>query len=220
MKQSQLIAIAIAATTLLSTFVSNAQDSTWYVKSALGLSLLSDQSGEVDSVLGQTGNTDINTDGGFNAGVAAGYFIDENWAVELYWEYRTNDSETMLPGGVQFTDGNFASSVFAANAYYYTKNTSDWRWFAGAGLAVVQEIDIDLEDQTGERSFSGSGDIGFQVFTGVDYALDDNWSAQAEIRYLNVSGIDMTAEENVLVGSFQNIDYTPLSVQLNLIYTF
>ena len=71
-----------------------------------------------------------------------------------------------------------------------------------------------------ERSFSGSGDIGFQVFTGVDYALDDNWSAQAEIRYLNVSGIDMKAEENVLVGSFQNIDYTPLSVQLNLIYTF
>lgn len=197
-------------------------ESSWYIKPTFGVSMLSDQDGQVTDVLGQTGNVDINLGRGFNAGIAVGYFVNDNWAAELYWEYRSNDSETTLPGSVQFTDGNFASSVIAINAYHYfdSDSDSDWRWFAGAGLAFIQEIDIDLEDASGERSFSGSGDTGFQLMFGADYTLSKHLSAQAEVRYMNISGIDMDAEENVTLGTFENIDYTPLSLQLSLKYRF
>ncbi|MEM0912124.1 MAG: OmpW family outer membrane protein, partial [Pseudomonadota bacterium] len=142
------------ATTLLSTSIGSFANasSNWYVKPTFGISSLSDQSGQVVDVLGQTGDVDINVDSGFNLGLGAGYFINDNWTIELYWEYRTNDSETVLPSGIEFTEGNFASSMFAANTYYYLQTDSQWQWFVGAGLAVIQEIDVDLEDASGERS--------------------------------------------------------------------
>jgi len=210
----------IATVILFVSFTANADSPSWYIKPTFGFSSLSDQKGQVTDVLDQTGNVDFNVASGFNAGLGAGYFVDENWALELYWEYRSNDSDTVLPGGLEFTEGNFASNMFAANAYYYAKESSGWRWFAGTGIAIIQEIDIDLEDNNGERSFSGSGDIGFQIFTGIDYQLTQNWLAQAELRYLNISGIEMDAEENVTLGVFENIDYTPMSLQFNLIYKF
>ncbi|WP_338519821.1 porin family protein [Alteromonas gracilis] len=215
----KLIPLFILTALAVSPFHVSAESS-WYIKPTFGVSMLSDQDGQVTDVLGQTGNVDINLDRGFNAGIAAGYFVNDNWAAELYWEYRSNDSETTLPGGLQFTDGNFASSVIGINAYHYFDSDTDWRWFVGAGLAFTQEIDIDLEDASGERSFSGSGDTGFQLMFGADYTLSKHLSAQAEVRYTNITDIDMDAEENVTIGTFENIDYTPLSLQLSLKYSF
>ena len=215
----KLISLFVATALALTAFHASAESS-WYIKPTFGISMLSDQDGQVTDVLAQTGSVDIKLDGGFNAGIAAGYFVNNNWAVELYWEYRSNDSETTLPGGIEFTDGNFASSVIAINAYHYFESDTDWRWFAGAGLAFTQEIDIDLEDASGERSFSGSGDTGFQLMFGADYTLSKRLSAQAELRYTIISGVDMDAEENVTIGTFENIDYTPLSLQLSLKYSF
>ncbi|MFC3096172.1 porin family protein [Alteromonas sediminis] len=220
MKQAKVIGGVLATAAFLTSLSSSAEDFDWYLKPTFGLSTLSDQSGRVSDVLNQTGAVDVNLDAGLNAGLGVGYFVDEYWAVELYWEYRSNDSETILPGDIVFTDGNFASSMFALNTSYYSNLNADWRWFIGAGIAVLQEIDIDLEDDSGERSFSGSGDLGFQIFAGIDYELTQNWSLQAEVRYLTVSGIDMVAEENVTAGVFQDFDYTPISLQANLTYKF
>jgi hypothetical protein len=50
--------------------------------------------------------------------------------------------------------------MFALNAYYFFAQQASWQWFMVAGLVVIQEIDIDLEGASSERSFSGSGDIG------------------------------------------------------------
>ena len=220
MKNTHYTSILLASSLLWVPLSSEAKNSNWFVKPTFGISILSDQNSDINQVLGQSGSATINLDSGFNAGIGAGYFIDNNWALEVHWEYRSNDAETVLPNGVAFNEGNFASSIFAANAYYYFDAVSHWRWFAGAGLIVVQEIDIDLEDSMSERSYSGSGDLGFQIFTGVNYKLNEQWSAQTEIRYLNVSGIAMDAEENVTVGTFENIDYAPVSVQLSVKYQF
>lgn len=197
-----------------------AKESNWYIKPTFGISILSNESADITDVLEQTGTANIDVSSGFNAGIGAGYFLNSNWAVELYWEYRTNDSETTLSNDLVFTDGNFASSIIATNAYYYFDSHSSWQYFLGAGLAITQEIDIDLEDANLERSFSGSGDIGLQLIGGIEYSLNDQLHIQTEVRYLNFSDIEMDAEENVTIGSFSSVNYTPVSLQVNLLYMF
>ena len=198
------------------------QTDNMFVRPVFGLSQLSDTQGTSRSIGSVDGNADVQTGDGFNAGLGLGYYIDDALAVELYWEYRTNDSETLLPDGTLYNDGNYASNIFFANVHYFLlpdNEQSSFVPYIGAGLGWVQEIDIDLESEGQELSFSGDGELTYQVFTGLNYLVFESLSLQAEIRYQALSSVELIAE-SPSTGAFTGFDYNPVTLQLGLSYRF
>jgi len=198
------------------------EDWRWQLRPIIGLSSLPDVMGDANP----TGNLDVSTDSGFLAGLGLGYRLNQNWSAELAWEYRSNDSAaelTSLQGDVNFDSGDYASNVFHLNGIYHWPKGEKIQPYAGAGLSWVQELDLDLTINGQESSFSADGDVGFQVFAGVDWALSDRWGAQAELRYSSLTGVDLEAEApGSVIGLAQigDLDYQPLSLQLGLTYRF
>ncbi len=191
----------------------------WFVRPFVGLSQMSDLSADTRNLGSVDGSSDIDLDSGFNAGIGLGYRYNEKIAVEVAWDYRTNDSSVVLADATEFEDGNYASNMLYLNGFYYPKVNSDkWKPYIGAGLSWMQEIDIDLEQDGEETSLSGEGDIGYQLFAGVDYAINNNWSVGAELRYGSTTDIDLKGEGNS--GRYDNLDYEPTTLQVGLTYRY
>lgn len=192
--------------------------SKWFVRSHFGFSQASDQSPKANNVSAGVSSAEAKVDGGFVSGLGLGYQINEKWATELGWEYRSNDAEVTLNNGEKFTDGNYASNTVYLNGIYSLEKRGKWEPYLGAGLVWIQEIDIDLEEGDFERSFSDSGEIGYQVFAGVTRPINEKWSIQGEVRYGSVSSIDLSEETGN--GRLIGLDYKPLTLQIGVKYNF
>ncbi len=205
--------------TLITTSFAVEAEPLWYLKATTGISQMNDQAGQSVGVGTQDGTTDVALDTGFTPGLAVGYQWNKHWSTELAWEYRSNDSQTTLTDGTVYQDGNYASNVFALNAYYHFRSAEQWRPYLGAGLIYGQEVDVDLEQNGIEvASFSGSGDTGIQVMAGLTYELNDSWYLNGELRYGSLAGIDLAGENNT--GQINDLDYSPWTVGLGLQYNF
>ncbi len=216
MKNKKLL--LIAAVGIFSTNTVAAED-TWFVRPYIGMSQMSDLSSDFTDIDSISGTADINLNGGFTAGLGIGYRYNEHLAAEFGWEYRSNDSEVNLANTSTFKDGNYASNVFYINGHYFFVTSGKWQPYVGAGLSWAQEIDIDLERDGVEQSYSGDGESGFQIFAGLNYALSNNWEIQSELRYGSISDINLSGEANDS-GGFQSLDYQPTTLQLGLVYNF
>lgn len=214
-----LCAMVISAPLVSLSATTVSADEGWYVRAYGGISEMSDINGDAVGIDGVDGKSDITLDTGFNAGLGAGYRFGNHWAAELAWEYRTNDSETELPSGAVYDDGNYASSTLFLNGYYHFARSGRWDPYVGAGLGWLQEVDLDLEDDSGEISYSGDGDFGFQVFGGVNYHFSEAWAANAEIRYGMFTDLDLEGESDA-PGELQSLDYEPLTIQFGVRYAF
>ena len=193
-------------------------DDDWFVRPVAGLSQMSDLSSSASNIDGVSGQSDISVDSGFNLGLGVGYNYTDNFAVELFWEYRTNDSSTVVADTVTYNDGNYASNIFALNGIYNFDSQGDWTPYVGAGFTWVQEVDIDLEDSGMERSLSADGDTGYQLFVGTNYKLNEDWDAQFELRYGSITGIDLAGEGNT--DTMTDLDYQTTTLQFGLSYRF
>lgn len=209
-----LASLALPAAPALAT-----DDDRWFVRPYVGLSQMSDLDSDFTDIDGLSGEAEIDIDGGFTGGLSVGYRYSETYAVEFGWEYRSNDSETLLAGTSEFDDGNYASNLFYLNGYYHFPRNGKWQPYVGAGLTWVEEIDIDLERGGDELSYSGDGDSGYQVFAGVNYDWSERWQIQGELRYGSITGIDLSGEGND-VGEFDGIDYETTTLQVGLVYAF
>lgn len=191
----------------------------WFARAYGGYSQLSDIDADSSGIVDGDSAADISVDGGYMAGLGLGYRYGSNWAVEVAWEYRTNDTETNIGGRETYPDGNIASSTVFLNGYYHFATDSKWDPYIGAGLGWLQEVDIDLEGNGPFRSYSGDGDTGFQVFAGANYPLSERWLLQGEIRYASFTDLDLEGEGKT-DGEFSSLDYEPLTVQLGIQYRF
>ena len=191
----------------------------WFVRPYLGLSQMSDIDGDFEDIEGLSGKAEVDLETGFTGGLGIGYRLSDEFAVEFGWEYRSNDSEVLLAGREEFDDGNYASNIFYLNGHYHFAPSGNWRPYVGAGLTWIEEIDIDLERDGEELSYSGDGDTGYQLFAGIDYALSPGWVVQSELRYGSITGIDLDGESGD-PGSFDGIDYQTTTLQLGLVYAF
>lgn len=207
--------VLIFTTSIASTSV---QADGWFLRPVVGMSLMSDTSVNATNVDSVTGYANVDLDSGFNAGLGIGYQYSANWAAEIYWEYRTNDSSVDLAGQSNFDGGNYASNIFYLNGFYYLRPEAKWKTYLGLGLGWVQEIDIDLQRDGTEQSYSGDGDVTWQVFLGTEREITDNLSFQAELRHGEVSGIDLQGES--APGAFSDLDYNTTTLQIGLRYSF
>ena len=197
-----------------------ATEDTWFVRPYVGFSQMSDLNSDFADIDGLSGDADIDLSSGFTGGLGIGYRYTDNFAIEFGWEYRSNDSEVTLADNSEFDDGNFASNIFYFNGHYLYDRNGKWQPYVGAGLTWVEEIDIDLERPGSEElSYSGDGDVGYQVFAGVNYELNENWALQSELRYGSITDIDLDGEGND-VGEFDSIDYETTTIQVGLVYDF
>ena len=191
----------------------------WFIKSHIGLSQMSDLTGNGQSIAGESGRAEVALDSGFNAGLGGGYWWNDHIAMELGWEYRSNGSQTEIDGGATYPEGNYASNTFYLNGLYHFSSNGKWQPYVGAGLVWVQEVDIDLEGDGNELSYSGDGDTGYQVLAGVNYRLNQDWWLQFEGRYTSNSDLTLEAEDSS-GGKFSDFDYQPVTLQVGLAYRF
>lgn len=218
MKTEILLATAILAGNATPAFADD-PDARWFVRPYVGLSQMSDLSADFTDIDSLSGDADIDLDGGFAGGLGVGYRYTDRFAVEVGWEYRSNDSEVLLADTSEFDDGNYASNIFYLNGHYLFERSGQWQPYVGAGLTWVEEVDIDLERGGNELSYSGDGDTGYQVFAGVTYDWSDRWQLQTELRYGSISGIELSGEGND-AGEFDDLDYETTTLQIGLVYNY
>lgn len=216
MKHTTIIAGALA-TQLFSTAAM--ADQNWFLRPYVGLSQMSDLSADFADIDGMSGTADVDLDTGFTSGLGLGYRFNKSVALEFGWEYRSNDSSVTLNGSSEFDDGNYASNLFYLNGHYFFASSGKWQPYVGAGLTWVEEIDIDLERNGNELSYSGDGDTGYQVFAGVNYEFSNAWALQTELRYGSITDIDLQGESGD-PGQITGIDYKTTTLQIGVVYAF
>jgi len=189
----------------------------WALVPYIGASLLDDQNPTITNATDiADGSATVLTDTGFAAGLGVRYQYEGTpWSSELGWEYRSNNTETFTSDNTQLPDGNYASNIFYLNGRYAFNATSAFTPWVGGGILWTQEIDLDSEDNNGERSFSDSGSIGMQVMAGFNYDITDRLYITSELRYSSQTGIELR-EEGGLSGSVKNINYQPVTVGFGL----
>jgi opacity protein-like surface antigen len=192
----------------------------WSTRPYLGLSQMGDISGDTQAIGTANGKADIGLSGGFTSGLGVAYRYNDRISAEFAWEYRTNDSEVTLADGTRYKDGNYASNIFFVNGFHHLTKVAGWEPYVGGGLSWIQEIDIDLETAGTELSYSGSGDIGWQVFAGAAREISEQWSVSGEVRYGSITGIDLDQEGGSGAGSIGKLDYQPITAQVAAIYHF
>jgi outer membrane protein W len=194
----------------------------FYGKLTGGLSVLGDQDFKQTGVAGAGATGTGEYSAGWLAGGALGYRITDNWATEISWDYRNNGTDkTKFTDGSSFNEGDFASNIFFLNGYYRfdpVMNTK-FRPYVGAGIGWVQEIDMDLQNAGGaETSYSSKNEFAGQIMAGVEYPIAQNWDFSTEVRYMNVSSINLKQENGA--GRINDVDYDPFTVAVGVTYNF
>ena len=193
----------------------------WSLTAYGGVGSLGESRGELRSGAGAGSGAAVDPDAGGFAGAGLRYGYGGPWESEFAWEYRSNPAETVLDSGERFPDGNYASSAFFINGRYRLPASGTWQPHIGAGIGWLQEVDIDLEANGTERSYSGEGALGVNLIAGLSVPLTANWSLSAEARWTRFEQVDLDAETATVAGQRLNgLEYAPLSLQLGLSYRF
>jgi opacity protein-like surface antigen len=169
---------------------------------------------------GLNGRAKVSASSGFTTGAVLGREFDDRWRLEGEFRYRTNALDSVnLSTGERISDGDFSSGALGVNAYWlFGDDSARWRPFVGAGLAWMQEIDIDLESDPVNGSYSGDG-TAWQLMGGVNWAFNERWSLDLEARYLDAGSIRMVAEKDALAGNVI-ADYAIFELTADLIWRF
>jgi len=190
-----------------------------YLKAMGGLSLL--------------GDTDINqagaaTEGEFSlgqlSGAGIGYKINESWALELEYLYRSNELDTASGGAFgAATGGDFTTTSIMFNAVYTAQpfdllsTGKQLSPYYGFGVGFLTEGDIDLEIGGVKQEYSEKFMLAGQVFAGLSYEMNANWSLFGELRYSFAGEIEMEPSGG---GSEVTADYNGFQVMIGLRYDF
>ena len=191
----------------------------WYVGATAGL-VTNDASSLNLDVEGLDGRAAADTDNGYTMGAVFGREFDGRWRLEGEFRYRTNEFASVdLPDGSRIGNGDFSSGALGLNGYWLFGDTdASWRPFVGAGLAWMQEIDLDLADDPVNGSYSGDG-TAWQLMAGASWMFSDRWSLDLEARYLDAGNVTMDAERGPLAGRIE-ADYSVLEFTAEATWRF
>ncbi len=180
-----------------------------YVKLIGGVGDLDDGGGlTVEDPDFAPGRADADYGSGQAFGAAFGTDLGR-YTLELDYLYRSNDFDRVrFADGREVEEGNYASVTIGANAYYRFKPRSSLQPYLGAGLGWVQEVDVDFEENGVETSFE-TDDLGLQLAAGLRWTGGKRWMVDAQLRWLDISGVTMEAEDGVGTVS---ADYAPLTL--------
>ncbi|MFK7887942.1 MAG: OmpW family protein [Gammaproteobacteria bacterium] len=219
MKQIRYMQILATALIFTASSAHAQRDSDFYASAVAGIGFLGSED--------LTYRDDLSTstaEGDFEASIAAGgtvgYYVNEQWRIEGELMYRRNELEPVTIDGIgAATEGDFASLSAVVSALYDFKPFGNDRLtaYVGAGIAFVQEIDIDFEIEGVETSFE-SDELGLQLQFGARYDINESLFIDAGVRYLTLSGAEMEFPSDT--SRVVEADYSPFTISAGLGWRF
>jgi opacity protein-like surface antigen len=156
-------------------------------------------------------------DAGLNVGLAVGYNLLEELALELEYSYRNNDIDKIKGQSGNFAkSGDLASVAIMANVLYSPNVSKSFSPYIGGGVGILQEIDSDVEFTNNDsvRDLEDST-IALQLIAGVEVPIADSLAVFGEGRYLGAPGPELSNN-----SQSYDFDYNSFSANLGLKYTF
>lgn len=172
------------------------------------------------------------------------YFIDSNWAVELLAATPFNHDITVNTGAGSVNLGETKHLPPTLMALYYFDTNSNFKPYVGAGInytiffddkfnpalqganspAIVSISDGTTTTPVGAPLDANDLDLdsswGLSAQIGADYHIDDHWSVNASVRYIDIdTEATFTAVGGAVPGKV-SVDVDPIVVSLMVGYTF
>lgn len=102
------------------------------------------------------------------------YFFNPHWAAELVLSYPVSHSVSLSGGNI----GSFQELPPTLNAQYRFDSIQRWTPYVGAGLTYMRTFNTHLVSGLGLTQ----NNFGPDIEVGVDYAIDQHWSLNADIK--------------------------------------
>ncbi|MFO1143638.1 MAG: OmpW family outer membrane protein [Amaricoccus sp.] len=135
-----------------------------------------------DKATGLGAPSGFDYDSGYILGLAGGYTLSPNVALELEYAYRNANADLK-----NFDSrGDVTSNAFMANAIYTFQGMGPngaFKPYLGAGLGAA---DVNAAESNASK-LSGAYNFAYQVITGVSYDLNPNVSLNGEVRYFGIA---------------------------------
>jgi opacity protein-like surface antigen len=172
----------------------------FYLKGSLGIGMAMDT--DIDNMDNAAGSAKMTYDPGFLGSFAAGYSFANPLRMEAEYIWQKNDLDRLSYNNIygNFDEGDLTSQSMMLNAYYDVDTGSPWTPYIGAGIGWTK-----LDLSTPAFPVSDNDDVfSYQFIGGVAYALTDQWSIDAEYRFLGtgdatISGADYNLNSNNLM---------------------
>jgi len=203
--------VGVAATFVLAGNASAMDSGTWLVRA--GASVVAPQSDNGNLNLGNavTGlpSTDIGVDDATGFTFNVSYFFTENIAVELLAAYPyTHDFELQAIN----LDGEVDHLPPTLSVQYHFPIDAQWQPYVGVGINWTMFSNAKVDAPV---SVSIDDSVGPAAQIGVDFALNDNWLLNVDLRYIVIEG-----DVNVQGTGVGTVDINPWVYGINIGYKF
>lgn len=204
---NKIVLIAASLTVMTVPMTSMAQDEGFYLKANLGLGMVMDT--DIDSSLTSNTIAKMTFDNGFMGSLAAGYDFANPMRMEFELMRQKNDQDIFLrdTAYIEVNDGDLKRNSFMVNGFYDVDTGSAWTPFAGVGIgwSKLSINDPGFSDSDSDDVFT------YQFIGGVAYGFNDQWSVDAQYRFIGTSDATIDTAE---------FDMNTNSLMLGLRYSF
>lgn len=202
----QACAAAVALSAVLGAGAASAQGlaaSSFYLKGFGGWTFPDDDTFQFNERgTGVSASSGLNYDTGYTLGVAGGFDLTPNVALELEYAYRNADATLKGTGD----KGSTESNAWMVNALYNFTGigmNGAWRPYVGGGIGVA---DLNVEDLNLAGDFDSDYNFAYQLIGGIAYDVNPNWSLSGEVRYFGVNDQDLSNNDFSFKTPYQTID--------------
>jgi opacity protein-like surface antigen len=187
----------------------------FYLKGFGGLTVPQDDDFQINARGGGgSADTGLDFDNGYILGIAGGYMLTPNVAVELEYAYRNADAEFKDFDGPSTTTESNAWMVNAIYNFTPMGGSGAWQPYAGGGLGAA-DLNVERIDSLDGGDFDSDYNFAYQLIGGVKYNLPSGWSLAGEARFFGINDQDL--ENDVL--SFKST-YQTFDLLLGVSYSF
>ena len=181
MKKTVLTVAALTALTV--PMSSMASDDSFYIKANVGVGMAMDS--DIDNVPNAGDTAKMTYNSGFTGSLAAGYDFANPLRLEIELIRQKNDLDITSYNNFYgtFNEGDLKTHSFMFNGFYDVDTGSAWTPFIGAGLGWSK---LDINDP-GFNDSDSDDVFTYQFIGGVAYAFNDQWSVDAQYRFMGTS---------------------------------
>jgi len=231
MKKS-LLTLALLSTISTAAFANQAGD----ILIRGGATMVNPDSGKAPllGALSATGGS-LSVDDNTQLGLNFVYFFDSNWAIEVLaatpfsHDVTLNDPTAgvggalLVPAGLDGVDlANVKHLPPTISALYYFDTGTEFKPYVGVGINYTIFFDEQFEaapKSLGLSNLELDGSFGYALQVGADYELDDNWSINASVRYIDINS-DATFDVGGASIGEASIDIDPMVYSIMIGYKF
>ncbi|WP_223786829.1 OmpW/AlkL family protein [Marinicella meishanensis] len=171
--------------------------------------------------------TGVRVDEGQSLDISLGYMFTDKWAVELLADLSSKHdvsayglSSLGVPDGTDVVEVNTLPPTLFLQ--YQFNPTGDIRPYAGVGLNFTTFLNDELtpaaKEVLGASNLSLDNSVGLAAQFGIDWALQNNWSFNIDVKYAN---IETEATFDTAIGRASvDVDINPIVFGIGFGKTF